>query len=243
MPFYAHPTSLISPGDIFPEIPVSVLVSPLRLLRKSKFVPKAKFGQQDLRRVFTMPDDLAQIGELQITTKKGEDTIATTRQGLAMFLSWGSQVESDEREIEKSGDVQRRAWLAAPIYSLADIPPDAVLEDPETHERIYIREVVRQNQSHNYMYLPPFPGLASSQEHYVDFRKICHVGVGFFVTQKQNRIAALTEESLNTLFSRLMWFFTRAEYFFEPIQCANCGVAVKVDVRFEGQNVSLEPWE
>lgn len=243
MPFYAHPTSLISPGDVFPDIPVSISIPPLRVVRKSKFVPKAKFGPQDLRRIYTLPTDAGEINDLKIGTKHGEETIAATRQGLAMFLSWGSQVEADEREIEKSGDPQRKGWIAAPIYSLASVPPSAVIEDPDTHERISIRDVVKRNGSHNYFYLPPFPDGSDVEGHYVDFRKISSVGTGFFTSRRDHRLVTLTPESLNLLFSKLMWFFTRAEYFFEPIQCSNCGAEVAIDIRFEGQNLDADPWE
>src|SRR5208337_240138 len=140
MAFYAHPTSLVSPGDIFPEIPISLVVPPLRVVRKSKFTPKAKFGQQDLRRVFTLPVDSGNLGATTIATKSGEDTLANTRVGLALFLSWGSQVEADEREVSRSGEPKRKAWLAAPIYSLLDIPEKAVVLDPETDENILIRD-------------------------------------------------------------------------------------------------------
>ena len=36
MSFYAHPTRLISPRGIFPSIPISISVPPLRVSRKSK---------------------------------------------------------------------------------------------------------------------------------------------------------------------------------------------------------------
>jgi hypothetical protein len=243
MPFYAHASPLISPGDIFPEIPISVSVPPLRVVRKSKFSPKAKFGPQDIRRIFTLPQDIEALTEPKLKTQVGEETLTTTRVGLAMFLSWGSQVEADERDIARRGDPRRKGWLAAPVYRLQDIPETAVLEDPETHERILIRDVVRNNSSHNYFYLPPFPSSKSAEEYYVDFRKISSVGMAYFTSGKNGRLVALTEESLNMLFSRLMWFFTRAEYFFQPVRCKTCGVNVPIDVRFEGQNLDAEPWQ
>jgi len=243
MTFYAHPTSLISPGDVFPEIPISISVPPLRVVRKSKFSPKVKFGPQDLRRIFTLPRDASELEDCKLSSKVGEETLIPTRLGPTMFLSWGSQVESDERDVAQSGDPKRKSWLAAPIYALQDIPENAAIEDPETRERVSIREVVRKNSSHNYFYLPRFPGTTDGKEHYVDFRKISSVGISYFIDSKDRRVATLSENSLNQLFSRLMWFFTRAEYFFQPIQCKACGVWVPVDVRFEGQNFSAEQWQ
>lgn len=242
MPFYAHPTPQVSPGDIFPEIPISASVHPLRILRKSKLNPPAKFGPQDLRRVFTIPDDQTLVQDLHLIGKQGEEAIVTTRMRPAMFLSWGSQVEADERDASQAKKTSGKAWLAAPIYSLGDIPEQAVIQDPETHEEINVRDVVRTNRSHNYFYLPPFPS-SEGAEHYVDFRKIQPVAMSFFTATASARLVTLTEDSLNLLFSRLMWFFTRAEYFFQPLKCGNCGQMVAVDVRFEGQNLNAEPWE
>ena len=243
MPFYARPTDLISPGDIFPEIPISISVPPIKVVRKSKFTAPAKFGSQDLRRIYTLPQDAASLADLRIRTKAGEETLATTRVGLAMFLSWGSQVEADERDLRLKGKAQNKGWLAAPVFDLYDIPEEAVIEDPETHQQLKIRDVVRANASHNYFYLPSFPASQDQKEYYVDFRKICAVGINFFIETKTARIATLSVESLNDLFSRLMWFFTRAEYFFRPIECPICKQNVPIDIRFEGQNVNAEPWE
>lgn len=243
MPFYAHPTTLISPGDIFPSIPMCICVPPIKVARKSKYNPPARVGRQDLRRIYILPDDTGNIPDLHLETKEGEVTLATTRVGPAMFLSWGSQVEADERDLAQAGKTKTKGWLAAPIYSLHDIPETASIEDPDTHEKINMRQVVRENLSNNYFYLPPFPGGSDPKERYVDFRKISSVGIRFFIDNKAARVAALSEDSLNLLFSRLMWFFTRAEYFFQTIHCSACGKPVPVDVRFEGQNFGAEPWE
>jgi hypothetical protein len=243
MAFYAHPTPLISPGDIFASIPISISVPPIRVARKSRYSPPAKAGPQDLRRIYTLPDDADKIPDVHLGTKEGEVTLATTRAGPAMFLSWGSQVEADERELAQSGKAKTKGWLAAPIYWLQDIPDTATIEDPDTHLKINMRQIVRDNLSNNYFYLPPFPGGSDPRERYVDFRKISSVGIHFFISDKESRVATLSEESLNLLFSRLMWFFTRAEYFFQTIVCGSCGRAVPADVRFEGQNFEAEPWE
>jgi hypothetical protein len=245
MPFYAHPTDQISPGDIFPSIPISVSLPPLRIVRKTNYNPPKQFADQDLRRLFTLPVDVDKVPDSHLETKAGEETIAATRVGPVIFLSWGSQVEGDEREMEQAkGKSKGKAWLAAPIYPLGGMQDEVEpLEEPDPHRRAGMREIVRRNQSHNYMYLPPLPESVDGREHYIDFRKICPVGIGFFVESKRARLATLTEDSLNVLFSRLMWFFTRAEYFFRPIICNNCGSQVPIDIRFEGQNFDAEPWE
>lgn len=243
MAFYAHPTALISPGDIFSEIPISLLVSPIRVARKSKFNPPAKFGPQDLRRIYTLPPDAGLLQDCQLKTTHGEQVLAETRVGPAIFLSFGCQVEADERDIADQKKVKHKSWLAAPIYRLQDIPESAVIRDVDTGEEVNIREVVRNNASHNYFYLPPFPNSDSGDERYVDFRRLQQIGIGFFLDTKSTRIATLTMESLNSLYSRLMWFFTRAEYFFRPIACPECGRSVALDIRFEGQNLEAEPWQ
>jgi hypothetical protein len=243
MGFYAHPTALISPGDIFPAVPFSVSVPPLRIARKSKLNPPAKFGPQDLRRIFVLPDEAEKITDLRIEQKQGEEALHSTRVGPGIFLSWGSQVEADERDASAGGKTKNRSWLAAPIFPVDDIPEQAVIEDPDTHEQINIRHIVRNNRSHNYFYLAPYPADVSGREWYVDFRKIQNMGMAFFTGSREKRIATLGEQSLNLLFSRLMWFFTRAEYFFRSLSCSQCGSSVPVDVRFEGQNFDAEPWE
>src|SRR5712664_3022761 len=103
MSFYAHPTDLVSPGDIFLEIPIPISVPPLKVARKSKFNPPAKFGKQDLRRIYEIPREVHALPDLHHKSKIGEEMIVTTRVGPAIFLSWSSQVESDEREVRAGG--------------------------------------------------------------------------------------------------------------------------------------------
>jgi len=115
------------------------------------------------------------------------------------------------------------------------------MEDPETHERVPLRDLVKQNRVVDYFHLPSLPG--SDSEYVVNFRKICPVGIQFFIEAREERLAALTEDSLAFLYSRLMWFFTRTEYFFRPITCPACNAAVPIDVRFHGQTFDVEEWE
>jgi hypothetical protein len=110
-------------------------------------------------------------------------------------------------------------------------------------EKISVRQVIVENRSHNYMYLPPFPGAEEQLGHYLDFRRITMLPIQYFIAAKTSRLVGLHEEGLNLLYSRLMWFFTRVEYFFHTIECQRCGAEVEIDLRFEGQNVDADPWE
>src|ERR1700687_1660965 len=111
---YAHPTALLSPGDIFPEIPFSVNVAPTKVARRAGWNPPANRGPADFRQIFTLPQDQAHLTNSQIQTNQGEDTLANTRVGKALFLTWGSEVESTLRFIERQGRTGKRSWLAAP---------------------------------------------------------------------------------------------------------------------------------
>jgi hypothetical protein len=240
---YAHPTTLLSPGDIFPSLPFNVLTSPIRIARRHAYNPPAGRGPAEFRRIYTFPNDVAQLqGGVQIETQQGEETLATTRVVKGMLLTWGSQIEADERTIENQGRVGRRGWLAAPIFRVLDVPANAMEEDPLTHTRIPLRDLIRQNKCRDNFYLPPFPGAQDGDEHYVELRKITPIGVQFFLDARAVRIATLTLDSLNELFSALMWSLTRAELFFRPVAC-ECGREVPIDVRFHGQNFDAEPWE
>jgi hypothetical protein len=240
MPFYAHPTADISPGDVFTEIPFSVAVAPTRVARTHSYSPPAGRGPAEFKRIYTLPQDLAALTNSRLSSQQGEDILANVRFGKALFLSWGSEVESTLRAIEHSGRIGKRAWLSAPIFKLADIPAGNTEEDPETHEQTPFRELIRRGNARDYFYLPPFPE-QSPEEHYADLRKITTVGVQYFREGQGARIATLTEASLNEMFSHLLWSLTRAEFFFRPIQC-ECGRTVPVDIRFHGQNIDAEDW-
>ena len=67
------------------------------------------------------------------------------------------------------------------------------------------------------MHLPPFPDTTDQMDHYLDLRKLTALPFRYFLDSKTARIATLHEGGLNLLYSRLMWFFTRVEYFFHPI--------------------------
>ena len=243
MAFYSRPNDLLSPGDIFPELPVGSITHPLKILRKPNFNPPAKRGPQDLRRAYAVPDEEAMVKDLTLRAQQGESLIAKGRLCKAMLLSWGSQIEEDLRNYEKRGSAQGKTWILAAIFPLTQIPEKETVGDVETGDKTSLRQVITENRSHQYMYLPPFPGTEEQLGHYLDFRKITTLPIQYFLDTKANRLAGLDEDGLNLLYSRLMWFFTRVEYFFHPVHCQECGAEVEIDLRFEGQNVDTEPWE
>jgi hypothetical protein len=243
MAFYSRPNDLLSPGDIFPELPLGSISHPLKILRKSDYNPSPKRGPQDLRRAYAFPQDEVMLKDIQIRAQKGESLLAAGRLCKTMLLSWGSQIEEDLRNYEKRGSAQGKAWIFVPLFPLTQIPENESTEDAETGEKISVRQVIAENRSHHYMYLPAFPGSEEQVGHYLDFRKMTTLPIQYFIDSMGTRIVGLHEEGLNLLYSRLMWFFTRAEYFFHPIVCQQCGTEVEIDVRFEGQNIDAEPWE
>jgi hypothetical protein len=242
MPFYARPPQELSPGDIFPEIPFTVQLSPIRVARNSAYNPRPGEARPEHKRIHTLggADDPP---NLRLAYEQGEETLANTRLCKAMFLTWGSEVEGVERRVaENGGRVGKRSWLAAPIYRLDSIPEANLEEDPETHERVPYRQLIRQGKARDNFYLPPLPDALATEEHYVELRKITSIGIKFFLDARGSRLASLMPESLNDLYSNLLWSLTRNELFFHPVQC-ECGLLVPLDLRFHGQNTDPEPWE
>jgi hypothetical protein len=237
---YAHPTAQLSPGDIFPEIPFAVSIAPIRVARHSGWNPPAGRGPADFRRIFTLPQDQVALPNSELLTNQGEETLGHTRMGKALFLTWGSQVESTLRIIDHQGRTGKRTWLAAPIYELGVVPERSTEEDPDTGEQVPLRDLIRRGKARDLFYLPPFPNRPANEEHYAELRKITSVGVQFFLDGMSNRIATLTLDTLNEMYSQLLWSLTRAELFFRPVRC-ECGRDVPIDVRFHGQNFDAEP--
>lgn len=239
MPFYAHPSNLLSPGDIFPEIPFPVLTHPLKLARKRN-PPGAGGGADNFREVYTSP---VMPPNSRLELPEGEESLAHTRLAKALFITWGSDVENDERGIaERGGRVQRRSWIAAPIFRVDSIPENQVAPDPETNQPTAVRDLIRSGKVLESFYLPPFPGFADGVEYYAAIRKMTNIGVQYFREAMPNRIATLSEPSSLELWSQLMWCLTRAEFFFRPIVC-ECGRRVLIHIPFEGQNIGADPWE
>jgi len=103
MAFYARPGGDICPGDIFPEIPITTSIPPVKVSRPCAYVPPVERGVQEFRRIYTLPDHATLLNNLAITTVNGEETVSKTRVGRAIFLGWGSQVEADERYFQEQG--------------------------------------------------------------------------------------------------------------------------------------------
>jgi hypothetical protein len=236
---YARPTALLSPGDIFPEIPFAVGVAPLRIARQAGWNPKAGRGPATFRQIFTLPQDQADLQNSRLHVQQGEEALAHTRTAKALFLTWGSEVESTLRTIEHQKRTGNRTWLAVPVYELGLIPENSRDLDPETGELVSFRDLIRTGKARDLFYLPPFPG-APNDEHYAELRKITSVGVQFFLDGMPHRIATLTMDTLNEMYSQLLWSLTRAQFFFRPVRC-ECGRDVPIDIRFHGQNFDAEP--
>lgn len=242
MAFYARPTELLSPGDVFPELPVGSVSYPLKVVRRSGWNPPADRGPQELWRAYSGPE-IETLPNLRLRSSEGESVIASARGVKAMLLSWGSQIEEDVRNFQSSGRAGGKCWLAAPIFPLSQIPENETHPDRETGERILVRDIIKNNQSHLYLYLPPFPESHDELGQYLDFRKMTTLPIKFFIDAIASRTVTLHEDGLNMFFSRIMWFLTRAEYFYHPLTCQRCGSEVDVDLQFEGQNVDAEPWQ
>lgn len=240
MSFYAHPTADISPGDVFSNIPFSIALPPTRVARTHSYTPRAGRGPAEFKRIYTLPQDLAGLTNPQLSAQQGEDILANVRFGKALFLSWGSEVESTLRNMARSQRLGKRAWLAAPVYDLLAIPAGNTEEDPETREQVPVRDLIRQGRLRDCFYLPRFPDKPQG-EHYAELRKITAISVQYFLEDRETRIATLTEASLNEMFSQLLWSLTRVEFFFRPVRC-QCGRDVPTDVRFHGQNLDAEDW-
>jgi hypothetical protein len=140
----------------------------------------------------------------------------------------------------RGGRPGNRTFLAVPIYALSNIPDQQTEEDPHTHERAPVRDLIRRGKIRDAFYLQPLPA-PHDQEYFAELRKVTSVGVQYFFDAKQNRIATLLPEALNEMYSQLLWSLTRADLFFRPIRCEQCGRDVTIDTRFHGQNFDLEP--
>lgn len=233
-PFWREPGEYISPGDVYPQVPVSYLVPPLRVIRRYSQNLKQKFD----KKLYT----LHAFGEPDLThtlqQKGGDETVSKSRLELGVLLSWGSEIAQDLKSYEQRGKAGGKTWLAAPVFDLGELPDEKKRTAEETGQLLSDRDVVRLNTSSHTFYLPSFPG--DPPDHlgrYVEFRKICPVGIEFFTQSANDRIATLTPDAKNDMYHQLMWFLTRKELFFHPIACPNCGGEVPLDLEMEGQEV------
>ena len=106
-----------------------------------------------------------------------------------------------------------------------------------------MRDIVVANKTHHCFYLKPLPSAASGElGWYVDFRRIGAVRIDHFIGQRDRRLATLMGDTRSDLFQQLLLFFTRARFFFGPVECGHCGNPVGIEIPFEDQNQEAEPW-
>jgi hypothetical protein len=226
--FYEKPGSLLSPGDIFKSLPYIRVQKPLKIARKpSLTLPKGFQGRikGELREIF-------EAGQQTISPPinflpPGEEVLVNAKIARAIFLTWGSEVEDDQRR----GSLHKRDWLIAPVFPLADLKDIKV---PQTE--IFMVDAIREGKSPRFFPLEGLPG--TQEELYVDFRKICTLSANYF--DNGSREWRLAHKALNDFYHHLIWFFTRKRIFFEPLKCSNCGEFVDLEIIFEGQPIEPE---
>lgn len=233
--FYDRVGSLISPGDIFNELPYVKVPKPLRVARRFPgSLPKSIGAKGELREVFQYGKDTA---DPPFNFKPpGEDILSNAKMARTIFLSWGSEVEGDQR----SGKLDKKGWLTAPVFPL-DALEGKEFVDSRSGQRVSLAGAIKTGRSPKYFPLEPLPGDEESPGYYVDFRRICPLAATHFVdAPREWRLGAV---ALNDLYHQLIWFFTRREIFFRPVHCKKCGSAVDLNIIFEGQPVDPEEAE
>jgi len=230
--FYNKAGSLISPGDIFGELPYIRVPKPLRVARKFPgSLPKGIRLQGDLHEIFEYgkhsPSPAFNFDP------PGEDVLSNAKMSKAIFLTWGSEVEGDER----SGQLHKKEWLIAPVFHLGQLAGRTVY-DEKTGQQVNLVNAIRDGKSPKYFPLQPLPGDADPHGYYVDFRRLCPLAATHF--QGAARTWRLSPPALNDFYHQLIWFFTRREIFFRPITCQGCGGTVDLGIVFQGQAVDPE---
>lgn len=232
-PFYVKADAVLSPGDILAPLPHSRIPKPLKVARKfSGSLPKGSKHQGELREVF-------EVGKREPKPQfnwdpPGEDILVKVRMSKAVFLTWGSEVEDDER----GGDLHRKDWLIVPIFPLKKL--DVQTKDSRTGQVIQLAEAICGGKSPRYFPLESLPG-EESKGFYADFRKICPLAATYF--QDLQREWRFGPEALNDFYNHLLWFFTRKRIFFGPVACPNCQAPVDLGIVFEGQAIEVEDEE
>lgn len=229
--FYVKVGKLISPGDIFERLPYVKVPKSIQVARKFPgSLPKNIRIRGELREIFEYGRDT--VDPDFDFEPPGEDALSKVKMAKAIFLTWGSEVEDDER----SGNLHKKEWLIAPVFPLAELKGMA-FKDAKTGQRIELAEAIRTGKSPKYFPLKPLPGDAQSDGYYADFKRMCPVTATQFSAAP--RTWRLSAAALNDFYHQLIWFFTRREIFFRAIQCRTCGSTVDLGIVFEGQ--ALEP--
>jgi len=231
-PFYDKAGSLISPGDLFGQLPYARIPRPLRIARKfSGSLPKSVIVRGELREVFEPGRDT--IDPPPNFEPPGEDALCNAKMARAIFLTWGSEVEDDQR----GGKLQKKEWLIAPVFPLSSLA-GAEFTDRLTGQRVNMVETIQGGKSPKYFPLQPLPGDSDPLGYYVDLKRLCSLAATHFVNvPRQWRLGGA---ALNDLYHQLIWFFTRKEIFFRPLRCKACGNPVDLGIVFEGQPVEPE---
>ena len=233
-PFYVAAGTLISPGDFFDHVPYIRVSDPLRVARKPSF---------SLPRTYKIKGELREILDPQSHTfhpplnfnPPGEEILVAGKKGRAIFLTWGSEVEDDERR----GKLNKKDWLIAPVFPLADLENISVPADGLTQE-ISMQDAIRERKSPRFFPLEPFPDADAKDRigFYVDLRKICCVAASHL--HRVPRRWHLGPSPLDNFYHHLIWFFTRKKIFLGPLPCPNCGTSVDLGIVFEGQPLGTE---
>lgn len=231
-PFYERAGSLISPGDLLGPVVFTRAPKPLKVARKiPRSLPKSFKIQGELREILEVGKHEAHPEFDFDPAGEGEEILSRARMSRAVFLTWGSEVEDDER----GGNLHRKDWLIAPIFPLPK--PELEIRDARAGRMIQLAEVIRNGQSPRYFPLLPLPE-EESRGFYVDFRKTSPVAATYF--QSLPRQWRLAPVALNDFYHHLMWFFTRRRIFFSPVPCPNCRTSVDLGIVFQGQPIDAE---
>ncbi len=231
-PFYEKAGSLISPGDVFDRLPYVRVPKPLQVARKfSGSLPKSLRVKGELREVFEYGRDA--LDPPANFDPPGEEVLSNAKMAKAIFLTWGSEVEDDQR----SGSLRKKEWLIAPVFPLSALEGKE-FRDLRAGKQVHLVQAIQAGKSAKYFPLKPLPSDSERMGYYVDLRRLCPLAATHFVDAPRDwRLGAA---AMNDFYHQLIWFFTRREIFFRPVQCKNCGNAVDLAVVFEGQPVEPE---
>jgi hypothetical protein len=199
--FYDPCGSLISPGDILDKIPPVKLPATIKVARKwSQNLPAKYSVQGELHEVLELGKNL-NSSDLRFDST-GEQVLVHTKTTRVIFLTWGSEVEDDER----AGKLHKKNWLIAPV-----VPIGAELRDHQTETGETIADAISGNKSPHFFYLPGLPN-DDPNDYYVDLRKICPVAASH--VQRIERKWRLSGPALNDFYQQLNVVFHTPEGLF-----------------------------
>lgn len=224
--FYEKAGPLLSPGDVLGLLPYARVPKPIKVARKYPGSLRGGPAQGDIRLILEVDKDTP-TPPFDFESD-GEEILLKAKMARAVFLTWGSEVDSDRQD----GGLQKKDWLIVPIFPLDRMKGGK--RDSKTGEMISFAQRVEEGRSPRFCPLPPLPG--EDVKLYVDFRRICPIAATHFDAIRPEW--HLGSQLWNHLFNHLMWFFTRRKIFFGPVSCPNCSQAVDRGVFFEGQAIN-----